>query len=57
MGLITAEQTTAIIESVAEVVEASNPTPVTPEQSYWWWLSLAIVPVVLGWWLNKKKKP
>jgi len=57
MGFVNTEQTTAIIESVAKVVEASNPVvPVTPQQSYWWWLSLGIIPVLLGWWLNKRKK-
>jgi len=58
MGFVNTEQTTAIIDSVTRVVEASkvDPIPVTPEQSWLWWLSLGIIPVVLGWWLNKRKK-
>jgi hypothetical protein len=60
MGFVNTEQTTAIIESVAKVVDAANPDTVTqpqPEPNYWWALSLVIIPVVLGWWLNKRKKP
>ena len=58
MGFVSTEQTTAIIDSVAKVVDAANPSvPVSPQQSYWWWLSLGIIPVVLGWWLNRRKKP
>lgn len=44
MGQISTEQTVAIIESVKE------PT------NYWWLLTLAIIPVLLGWWLNRKKQ-
>lgn len=48
---MTAEQTVAIISSVGEVVEKTKePT------NYWWLLILAIVPVGLGWWLNRKRK-
>ena len=58
MGLST-EQTTAVLDSAAKLVEAAKvePMPVTPGQSYWWWLSLAIIPVLLAWFLNRKKKP
>ena len=59
MGFVNTEQTTAIIESVAKVVEASNPetTTVAPtDTNYWWLLLIGIIPVVLGWWLTKRKK-
>jgi hypothetical protein len=50
MGFVNTEQTTAIIESVAKVVEASNPeTTVVPaaEPNYWWMMWIAVLPVVI----------
>jgi hypothetical protein len=64
MGQINTAQATAIIDSVADVVAASNPAPVVnPDPNYWWllWIGLApaiVVPFFL--WikkaLSKKKK-
>ncbi len=58
MGFVNTEQTTAIIESVAKVVDAANPDivqQVQPEPNYWWALLLAVFPILLGWFLNNKK--
>jgi hypothetical protein len=63
MGQVSTEQTTAIIDSITELVDAAQPDevvnvvqPIASEPNYWWLLSLAILPVLLGWWLNKRKK-
>ena len=60
MGQVSTEQTTAIIESVAKVIDAVQPDTVTniqPDPNYWWLLILAVVPILLGFILNKRKKP
>lgn len=60
MGQVSTEQTVAIIDSVANALNTKAPvTKViieTPDPNYWWLLSLGVIPVVLGWWLNKKRK-
>lgn len=43
------QQTTAIIESVAKVVDATKSEP-----NYWWALTLLIIPIILKWYLSKK---
>jgi len=48
------EQTVRVIEAVGEVV--NNQPEAQQEPNYWWLLSLAIIPVILGWWLNKRKQ-
>ena len=58
MGQVSTEQTVEIIEAVADVIDATQPETVTQiaaEPNYWWLLSLAIVPVLLGYWLNKRR--
>jgi hypothetical protein len=58
MGRPTAEQTVAIIDSVANAIDAATPEvvkEVQPEPNYWWLLSLAIIPVIIGWLLNRRK--
>ena len=50
MGMVSTEQTVAIIDSVARVYPEQELT------NYWWLLILAIIPVILGWWLTKGKK-
>jgi hypothetical protein len=48
MGFVSTEQTTEIIESVARVVEASNPEVVSPAMpNHWWALWIATAPVVI----------
>jgi len=59
MGLVSTEQTTAILNSAAKLVEASNPDVIMkaePNMNYWWLLAIAVVPVWFGWWLKRKKK-
>ena len=59
MGQVSTEQTVAIIESVADAIDAATPDTVTtviPEPNYWWALSLVILPVMLGYWLNHRRK-
>jgi hypothetical protein len=58
MGQVSTEQTVAIIEAVGDAIQ---PNPVVmqaePNMNYWWLLSLAVIPVFLTYWLNKRKKP
>ena len=63
MGQAT-EQKTEFIEAITELVVATKkePTPMRsePNMNFSYLLILAVVPVVLGWWLNnirlKRKK-
>jgi len=55
MGQVSTEQTVRIIEAVGDAM----PDPAIqaePNMSYWWLLSLAVVPVLLTYWLNKRRK-
>ncbi len=59
MGQVNTEQAVAIIDAVADAVDAAQPDVVQQVQSepnYWWLLSLAVIPVFLGYWLNNRKK-
>ena len=59
MGQVSTEQTVAIIDSVADAINAATPdtvTQVAAGPNYWWLLGLAIIPVLLGYWLNKRRK-
>lgn len=50
MGFVSTEQTTAIIDSVAKVVEANNPDVVMraePNMAFGKLLALAIAPVII----------
>jgi len=54
MGQVSTEQTVAIIEAVGDAI----PDPVmqaSPNMSFWPLLLLAIIPVLLAFWLRKKK--
>lgn len=51
MGQMSVEQTTAIIESTAKVVEATKEEP-----NYLWALLLVVVPSMLTYMLRRKKK-
>jgi hypothetical protein len=53
MGQVSTEQTVRIIEAVGDAVEKAE---VATGPNYWWLLSLAVIPVLLTWWLNKRKK-
>lgn len=62
MGQMSTEQTTAIIDSVAGVIDAVNPdtTNVIVDTNYWWLAIIAILPLIAGgiWaWFRKKNKP
>lgn len=55
MGQVSTEQTVRIIEAVGEAI----PDPVMqaePNMSFWPLLLLAVIPVVIAYWLNKRKK-
>lgn len=58
MGQVSTEQTVKIIESVAEAIKPTE-TPiiqvVQPDPNYWWLLSLAIIPVLLTFFLQRRK--
>lgn len=59
MGYISTEQTTEIIDSVTELVDAVNTEPVMraePNMNFWPLLALAVIPVLLGYWLNNRRK-
>ncbi len=59
MGQVSTEQTVQIIDSVANALNKSHPEEVMrsePNMNFWPLLLLAIIPVVLGYWLNKRKK-
>lgn len=53
MGLST-EQTVAVIEAVGNAVRPENKQDIGT--NYWWLLLIAIVPVLLGYWINKRRK-
>ena len=53
MGQVSTEQTVAIIEAVGESNAKMKSEP-NMDFSYLLWL--AIIPVLLGYWLNKRKK-
>ena len=53
MGQVSTEQTVAIIEAVGD---ATRPMKAEPNMNFWPLLLLAIVPVLLGYWLNKRRK-
>jgi len=55
MGFVSTEQTVAIIEAVGEAIP-EQPIRSEPNMAFWPLLLLAIIPVVLGWWLNKRRK-
>jgi hypothetical protein len=55
MGQVSTEQTVRIIEAVGDVVKPNMQAE--PNMNYWWLLSLAVIPVFLTYWLNKRKKP
>ena len=55
MGQVSTEQTAIIIESTADAI-AKNKMEAQPNMNFWPLLFLAIIPVVLGYWLNKRKK-
>ena len=55
MGQMQTEQAVRIIEAVGDAM----PEPVMraePNMNFWPLLLLAIVPVLLGYWLNKKRR-
>lgn len=55
MGLLTTEQAVSLIDAVGDAI----PDPVMraePNMAFWPLLLIAIVPVWLGWWLNKRRK-
>jgi hypothetical protein len=52
MGLVSTEQTVAIIDAVSSVVEKVKPEPEVT--NYWWLLLIAIVPAVIALWKTKK---
>jgi p-aminobenzoyl-glutamate transporter AbgT len=59
MGQVNTEQAVKIIDAVGDVIDKAQPDTVTqvqPDPNYWWLLLIGIVPVVLGWWLTKRKK-
>jgi hypothetical protein len=59
MGQVSTEQTVKIIEAVADAIETVQPEvveTVSTQPSNWWLLTLAVVPVLLGYWLNMRKK-
>lgn len=56
MGQVNTEQVAVIIESTADAIAKAQPEVVQPATNYWWLLTLAIIPVVLGYWLNRRKK-
>ena len=47
-----AEQTVAIIEAVGEVTKQPDPEPT----NYWWLLTIAIVPAIIGAYLTGRKR-
>jgi hypothetical protein len=62
MGQVSTEQTTAIIDSITELVDAAQPDevvnvvqPAIAEPNYWWSLVLLLIPIWFTWWLRKKK--
>lgn len=52
MGMVSTEQTVRIIEAVSDAVK---PTAQPQSTNYWWLLLIAIVPVLLGWYLKRRK--
>jgi hypothetical protein len=58
MGFVSTEQTVAIIEAVGEAIPETAPVVMRsePNMNFWPLLWLAVIPVILGWWLNKRKK-
>ena len=54
MGQVSTEQTVAIIEAVGNAKAQSHKAE--PNMDFSYLLLLAIVPVLLGYWLNKKRK-
>jgi len=60
MGQLSTEQTTEILDSVTGLVTAVNHETTNlvaePNMNFWHLLWLAIIPVFLGWWLNRKGK-
>ena len=57
MGQVSTEQTVEIIEAVGDAINAASPevVQIQPEPNYWWLLLIAVVPVLLGLWIKRKK--
>jgi hypothetical protein len=53
MGQVTAEQTALIIDTTAEAIAKNK---AEPNMNFWPLLLLAVIPVLLGYWLNKRRK-
>jgi len=56
MGQVSTEQTVAIIEAVGDAIAPAPVMQAEPNMNFWHLLWLAIIPVILGWWLNKRRK-
>jgi len=50
MGQVSTEQAVRIIEAVGEATQKSQ-----PNTNYWWLFIIAIIPVIVGYWLKRKK--
>jgi hypothetical protein len=60
MGQLTTEQTTEILDSVTELVDAATPETTNlvaePNMNFWPLLALAVIPVFLAYWLNNRRR-
>ena len=57
MGFVSTEQTVAIIEAVGDAIPEAAPVMRSePNMNFWPLLLIAVMPVWLGWWLNKRRK-
>jgi hypothetical protein len=55
MGQVNTEQVAIIIEETADAI-AKNKMKSEPNMNFSYLLLLAVIPVILGWWLNRRKK-
>jgi len=53
MGQMSAEQSIRFVEATADAIARTQPEP--ESTNYLWLLLIAVIPILLGWWLKGRK--